>query len=245
VQDPSEADTPRPAVGVELWPIPRHPSSLTVRWLGQPEPLLVHYRPNQIGVPCGQEWDCPLCGRRGAEAPRWHGYTSVLLHQPQSAVWIHAVVVVSEGLSQLVLGRTLRGETWRLSRQADRHKKRWPITGTCVGRIDPSSLPPATDVVQWARRFYRSPHLVLDAVDPRPPIQLREPVPEAPAPAPVPAAPVPAAAAPAVAEEPEKILTLDDVRCAAERGGEVVGRILRRQFDRQQGQVGRPANGTH
>lgn len=211
----SPAPVPRP---IQLVPVPKHPQRLVVRWLGPWHGLMVHHRPEKIGLPCGQGWVCKECQSR--KMPTWRGYTSCLVADRQSGQWVHAIVEVSRGLRSLLEGQELRGQEWWLARVQER-ANRWPTQGGLIRHVLAERLPEPCDVLAWCRRFYRDPELVLGAEDPLPPVQLLAPVPLSES-APVVSVPLsvdqpmPTASAPeAAALEPKRFdgkVSIDDLR---------------------------------
>lgn len=173
----SETAAPQGATGgmvrVELQPLPKWKTELRVRFLGNPNGLLVHHRHRQIGVPCGQAFECKMCRQR--HTPRWKGYTSVIFADKDSGMWLPAVIEITEGLKPIFDGRDLRGEEWCLCIKEDRFH-RWPGQARRSVNVVPERLPEPIDVLQWCKWFYNDPDLEMEATVRRPPQILAAPV---------------------------------------------------------------------
>lgn len=114
-------------------------------------------------VPCLPEPDCPAAIHRSGST--WKGYAPVRMWDHSLGVWMPFVLEVTEALEEVLRGRDLRGEVWRLSR-CRKKKGSGAVQGVLEElRTDVQLLTPFDVRVVVQRRFHCGP-LVWDVPNP-------------------------------------------------------------------------------
>lgn len=114
-------------------------------------------------VPCLPGDDCPPALHRSGST--WKGYAPVRSWDHTLGAWVPYALEVTEALEEILRGRDLRGEVWRLSRQRKK-KKPGTVQGTLEEtRTDEALLIPF-DVRTVIQRRYHCAELAWDVPNP-------------------------------------------------------------------------------
>lgn len=114
-------------------------------------------------VPCLPGDDCPPALHRSGST--WKGYAPVRSWDHTLGAWVPYALEITEALEEILRGRDLRGEVWRLSRQRKKNKP-----GTVQGTLEETRSEPALlhpfDVRPVIQRRYHCAELVWDVPNP-------------------------------------------------------------------------------
>jgi hypothetical protein len=138
--------------------------AVTVRFLGGYEGTLTHWVQGH-SIPCIGEAQCPLSVHRARTL--WKGYAPVEWWSEGQRVWYPAVLEITEGLEEVLRGRSLRGEVWHLTRPKVRRESN-PVLGAFCERVDATALPAAFSLLAVVERFFHPLPVVLGAKNPLP-----------------------------------------------------------------------------
>lgn len=137
---------------------------VVVRFLDQYQGLVLHWKAGG-SVPCEGEHSCPQAVHRCRIF--WRGYAPSQVWLPSRKGWLPCVLEITERLEQLLAGRQLRGEIWKLWRPRVK-KTGSPVLGEYQETQHPELLPAAIDIEPVLIRLFHCTHLLLGAENPIP-----------------------------------------------------------------------------
>lgn len=109
------------------------------------------------------------CGFKGCPVGRlWKAYTAVLIFDAKLRHWEPAVLEITEKLDFLLHGHDLRGQVWRLWRDAETGGRKQPCQGEYLRNVESSQLPRAWPLDPVLYAIYRRHDLKLNVANPTP-----------------------------------------------------------------------------
>lgn len=158
---PNQGGQELPRAAVHILSVPKIGYAI-VAFAGPYRGIIMHWARGG-SVPCLPGDDCPAALHRSGST--WKGYAPVRCWDHSLGAWLPYALEITEALEEILRGRDLRGEVWRLSRQRKK-KKPGTVQGTLEETRSEEALLHPFDVRAVIQRRYHCGELVWDVPNP-------------------------------------------------------------------------------